>query len=156
MTKGSKTIFCYFLILIIFLTGCADKQTTGKVVGGLGGALVGSQFGRGGGKLLGIGVGAVVGSLVGNAIGKELDAKDKAMLEKSSYQALEAVPSGQAVEWRNPDSGHYGKVIPTNTYQAKSGRYCREYTQVVVIGGEQQKSYGTACRQPDGQWEIVK
>lgn len=34
------------------------------------------------------------------------------------------------------------------------GRYCREYTRQVNIGGRVQTSYGTACMQPDGQWEI--
>lgn len=33
--------------------------------------------------------------------------------------------------------------------------YCREYTKDVVIGGVKQQSYGTACLQPDGSWQIV-
>ena len=41
------------------------------------------------------------------------------------------------------------------TYQASNGQYCREYEQSVTIGGKPQKSYGTACRQPDGMWQLV-
>ena len=33
--------------------------------------------------------------------------------------------------------------------------YCREYTQVVNIGGRNETAYGKACRQPDGQWKVV-
>lgn len=38
---------------------------------------------------------------------------------------------------------------------AKAGPYCREFTQVVKIGNTQQKSYGTACMQADGSWQIM-
>lgn len=34
-------------------------------------------------------------------------------------------------------------------------RYCREYTDHVNIGRGLEQSYGTACMQPDGSWEIV-
>lgn len=32
--------------------------------------------------------------------------------------------------------------------------YCREYTKNVKVGGKLQESYGTACLQPDGSWEV--
>lgn len=43
----------------------------------------------------------------------------------------------------------YGAPVNLN-----NGRYCREYTQQVRVGGNIQQSYGTACLQPDGAWEI--
>ena len=46
-------------------------------------------------------------------------------------------------------------VTPTRTYKDDSGTYCREYQTTVTVGGEEQKAYGTACRQPDGQWKIM-
>lgn len=33
--------------------------------------------------------------------------------------------------------------------------YCREYTKRVIIGSKVERGYGTACLQPDGDWEIV-
>jgi hypothetical protein len=33
--------------------------------------------------------------------------------------------------------------------------YCREYQRNVYIGGTVQRSYGTACLQPDGSWRTV-
>ncbi|SVA64445.1 uncharacterized protein METZ01_LOCUS117299, partial [marine metagenome] len=36
-----------------------------------------------------------------------------------------------------------------------SGSPCREFTTTVLIGGEEQQGYGTACRQSDGSWKII-
>ncbi len=44
------------------------------------------------------------------------------------------------------------RANPTRT---NDGRYCREYQNTVKVGGNRQSSYGTACQQPDGSWEIV-
>ncbi|MEE8203551.1 MAG: hypothetical protein V3R74_07315, partial [Alphaproteobacteria bacterium] len=33
---------------------------------------------------------------------------------------------------------------------------CREYQTTVNVGGQVEQAYGTACRQPDGSWQIVQ
>lgn len=33
-------------------------------------------------------------------------------------------------------------------------QYCREYSRDVTIGGRLQQSYGQACLQPDGSWQM--
>lgn len=38
---------------------------------------------------------------------------------------------------------------------ANTGRYCREYNTISHVAGRAQNTYGTACMQPDGSWEIV-
>lgn len=38
---------------------------------------------------------------------------------------------------------------------AEAGRYCREYQKQVWVAAGLQEAYGTACRQPDGAWELV-
>lgn len=135
--------------------GGMNKQGSGTLIGGSAGALLGSQFGGGKGKLVAVGAGALLGAILGNQIGAGLDEQDRRLAELTSQRALEASPSGSSVEWRNPDNGNYGYVTPNKTFRNSSGQYCREYTQTVVIGGKQQKAYGTACRQPDGQWQVV-
>ena len=156
MNKIAKLLLVAFTS--VALQGCngqMNKQGGGTLIGGIAGGLLGSQFGGGEGKLVATGVGALAGALVGGQIGKTMDEYDKQMLQKSSRQALEFSPSGNSVEWKNPDSGNHGSITPTKTFK-ESGRYCREYTQEVVIGGEKQKAYGKACRQPDGNWKIIK
>jgi hypothetical protein len=36
------------------------------------------------------------------------------------------------------------------------GQTCREYQSTTTIDGRPQRSYGTACLQPDGTWQIVR
>jgi len=144
--------------LALGLAACAQsgpKQTAGTVVGAGLGALVGSQLGKGTGKMAAIGAGTFLGALLGSEIGRSLDARDQAYANQTAQRALEYNTVGAAAQWQNPDSGHSGMVTPTRTYQTADGRYCREYTQSVTIGGRSETAYGTACRQPDGSWQIV-
>ena len=148
------------LSLIIFISfslqSCQNmnKQGGGTLIGGVAGGLLGSQFGKGGGQLLATGVGALAGALIGGQIGSTMDEYDKKLSEQSANKALEYAPSGNSIEWQNPDNGNSGSITPTKTFK-KESRYCREYIQEVTIGGEKSKAYGQACRQPDGSWEII-
>ena len=38
---------------------------------------------------------------------------------------------------------------------APDAGYCREYQKQVLVAGQWQEAYGTACRRPDGAWEIM-
>jgi surface antigen len=62
-------------------------------------------------------------------------------------------PVGKTINWR--DQGASGSVTSLRDGYAESGRYCREFQQRVTIGGRREEAYGTACRQPDGAWQIV-
>jgi surface antigen len=74
---------------------------------------------------------------------------------RTTYDTLENNRTGETSTWENPDTGHRGAITPTDTYRDDAGRPCREFQQTVYIGGEPEKAYGTACRQPDGSWKIV-
>ncbi|MDP1626854.1 RT0821/Lpp0805 family surface protein [Parvibaculum sp.] len=133
--------------------GGISKQSVGTVGGAVAGGLAGSQIGGGSGRLWATGAGVLLGALIGSEIGKSLDRADQAYMGQTTYNALETGKSGQPVQWRNPDSGHYGTVTPQPAYQ-QAGLQCREYSQTVYIDGKSQQAYGTACRQPDGSWQI--
>lgn len=155
-----KRYLCAALVPALLLCGCEStmgpKETAGTFVGGAGGALIGSQFGGGKGRLLGVAVGTLAGALIGQEIGRSLDSADRREMERTAQSSLEYSRSAETAAWRNPDSGNSGTFTPTRTYRSDGGRYCREYRQTVVIGGREQEAYGTACRRPDGAWEIVK
>lgn len=139
------------------LAGCGgpnDKQTGGTLVGAAAGGLLGSQFGSGTGKLVGAALGVLAGAYLGNQVGQSLDNADKAAMKQSTQYSLEATKTGHTSNWSNPDSGNSGTITPTNTYQASTGEYCREYQQTVTVGGKTEEAYGTACRQPDGTWRV--
>lgn len=147
------------LVLSFLFAGCASmgpKEGAGSVIGGVGGAVIGSQFGGGTGRVVGTAIGAVAGVLIGQELGRSLDRADRLEMERTAQRSLESGRTNETSTWRNPDSGHTGTFTPKRTYETQRGQYCREYTQTVNIGGEEHQAYGTACRQPDGSWKIVK
>lgn len=146
-------------VLAVALAGCAssdygNKQLAGGLLGGAGGALLGSQVGGGSGRLVATAAGTLIGAFAGSSIGQSLDRADRLYAGRAHYAALESAPAGRSIAWNNPDSGHSGTVTPTRTWQSGGG-YCREYQQTVYVGGQPQSAYGTACRQPDGSWQVV-
>ena len=154
------------LILILFIVGCAPsvqttstqqgpKESAGAISGMIiGGALANDMAGDSKNKSLATVLGAFVGGVIGQNIGAQLDERDRLLAGEAYNTALEYNPTDKAAEWRNPDTGNYGRIIPDTTYR-QNGRYCREFTQEIFIGGQKQTGYGRACRQPDGSWEIV-
>ena len=155
--KLGKSIIPLATTMALALAGCTgqgDKQTGGTLVGAAAGALLGSQFGSGKGKLVSTALGTLAGAYLGNTVGKSLDNADRAAMQKSTQYSLETAKDGRMSNWNNPNSGNSGSIMPTNTYQAPSGEYCREYQQTITVGGRTEKAYGTACRQPDKTWKI--
>jgi len=137
-------------------TGCETGQGgTKTAIGGLGGAAVGGLIAAAaGGGGTAIAASVIGGALVGGLAGNLLDQRDRRLADEAAQRAFETAPSGKAVAWTNPDSGHSGTITPVRTYQS-NGRYCREFQQTVTIGGRPENSFGTACRMPDGAWQIV-
>lgn len=74
--------------------------------------------------------------------------------ERALNRATSA-PVGEPIIW-NQSNGS-GRVTVTRTGTLPStGQPCREFTQEVIIDGQQERAYGTACRQPDGAWQLVQ
>jgi len=150
------------LVLVAFVTaGCESVGETVKsnpktTIGAAGGATVGGLIAAAaGGNPAAIAASVIGGLLVGGLIGNLLDERDKKLQAEAAAKALETAPSGQSVAWKNPDNGHSGTVTPTKTVQDANGSYCRDYKATVEIEGKQEKATGRACRQADGNWNIV-
>ncbi len=131
--------------------GLTSSQLFGGAVGAAIGGLLGSKVGKGDGKLAATAAGTLLGALDGVSIARSMDTVDNECLRR----ALEASPDQREVAWQNPDADAQYKVTPVKSYESHAGRYCREYITEAVIGGETEKVYGTACRQPDGAWQVV-
>jgi len=160
MALRRKSALALSVALLVPLSSCTTMQETyeenpkavlGAALGTAAGAGIAAAAGGGAGWIVG---GALMGGLLGGAIGNRLDARDKRLATEAAQQAFEQNRAGQAAVWSNPDSGNSGSVTPTRTYQLANGQYCREYKQTVVVGGERQQAYGTACRQADGSWRV--
>jgi len=156
-----KFILTCVAVTSLALAGCqttdqwGQKQTIGTGAGALAGGLAGSQMGKGSGRLWATGAGALIGALIGSEVGASLDQADRMYMGQAQTSANSA-PIGEAIAWNNPDSGNGGTIVPVRDGTSSAGRYCREYQQTIVVGGQEQSGYGTACQQPDGSWEVVK
>lgn len=152
------------LVFTITLAGCAgpgreggiSKETGGTVLGGIAGGVLGSRIGGGRGKTVATIAGAILGGVLGGAIGKQLDERDKLLMARTTQTTLETAPSGKTTKWRNPDSGHSGTVTPEPSYQSSSGETCRPFTQTIFVDGKKETAKGSACRNPDGTWRIIR
>lgn len=156
-----RRFFVSLVLMSMIGTGCSQpyagpKETGGTIIGAGTGALIGSQFGKGEGRIVAVAIGTLAGALMGQEVGRSLDRADELAMQRNAQYALEYTPTNTTTSWRNPDSGHSGAFTPVETYQTTQGQYCREYRQTVYIAGEPQQAYGTACRQPDSTWKIVR
>lgn len=132
-----------------------NKQEAGTVIGGVGGAVAGAQFGKGRGQLVTTALGALLGAGIGSSVGSSLDKADITYNDRTAQRAFETAQPGQTLPWRNPSSGNSGSITPSSYYTSDNGQYCREFSQKITVGGRTENGYGTACRQPDGTWQIV-
>lgn len=147
------------LVALTMLSSCTNeageinKQKMVGIMGAIGGGAIGSQIGKGSGKTVSIIGSSILGGLAGSEVGRSLDKADITYHNRTNQRALESNKAGIPSSWKNPDSGASGTVTPTKTFQ-QNGQYCREYTQSISVGGQAEKAYGTACRRPDGTWQV--
>ncbi len=131
--------------------GRCNRDAIGALLGAATGGLLGSQLGDGTGQMAAVGAGVFLGAMLGGSIGRQMDQVDQSCVG----QVLEYARDDQPVAWRNPNTDAHYTTTATNTYERSDGRYCREYQTTATVGGRVRDMYGTACRQPDGAWEIV-
>ena len=151
------------LAIMLVLAGCetngqgpGTKETFGTLGGAALGGLLGSKVGGGKGRMAATAIGALLGAYAGNSLGKSLDRADRTYASQAQQQAYQA-PMQQPVAWSNPKSGNSGTITPVREgSNTATGEYCREYQTTINVGGKSEQAYGTACRQPDGSWRILK
>ncbi len=157
MMRSKKLVACIVVGALAFgAAGCSQStgpnQSGGTVIGAVAGGLIGSRFGGGGGKVAAVIAGTMVGGLLGSQIGKNMDEEARQQAYNAQYQA---VSSGDAYSWKSSgNNGPRGSVEPGAIY-SEGGRVCRQYTHTIIIDGRQERGVGTACRAPDGRWDIV-
>ena len=156
MMKRRIQKFATLLLILpaLALAGCGatgGKTGIGAALGAAGGGLIGAAANGG---APGIIAGVLLGGLAGGAIGNALEQEDRRLAHDNAQLALERQRKGETTVWKNPDSGNSGSFTPTRTYQRGDGRFCREYQQTITVGGQEERGFGTACRQPDGSWQL--
>src|SRR5262245_3241384 len=77
--------------------------------------------------------GAAFASEPSRLAGEVADERDRSLAIEAAQHALDTVPNGTSVGWKNPDNGHEGSITPMHTYQALGGGECREYESTTTI-----------------------
>lgn len=150
MSAYRTTLILLCSLSLVACSTAPTKQDQGILIGAIAGGILGHQVGGGSGQVIATMVGAVAGAAIGGSIGRSMDQTDRL----KAAHAFENVQTGIPTRWVNPDTRNEYTVVPTRTYETPAGP-CREYTMDAVIGGRIEQIYGTACRQPDGSWQVV-
>jgi len=157
MSVFFRTTIC--IALGLSLGACSwnesRPQTMGTVVGGVVGAIVGSKLGKGTGRGVTTVIGATLGAMWGQDIAKGMSDMDKHYSERATKDTLEHGKPGERTTWSNPDSGNSGTISADETYTNDEGEGCRQFETTVNVEGDERTATGTACRNPDGEWQIV-
>ncbi len=130
-------------------SGHCNREEVGAVLGGVVGGTIGHEASRPEDRVVATILGAAVGALVGAKIGRELDERDQHCVG----QSLELAQPGQAVEWRNEQTGVAFVLTPTKEEQI-DGRTCRVFKLRSSAGGKSQTVTRRGCQVGAGQWEI--
>lgn len=92
--------------------------------------------------------------LVGAGVGSSMDQIDQACVAR----ILEYAPDRAPVRWYGAANMDYGgpafAITPLRTFE-RNGQFCRDYQVTATVGGQDEQSYGTACRMTDGVWRIA-
>jgi surface antigen len=155
--KKHLTAVLLSAVVLSGVTAC-DGEQIGTIAGAAGGAVAGRAIGGDGtGGYVGLILGAVVGGYLGGQAGKWLDERDQKQMADTTTKALETGQAGQAVTWNNPDSGNRGSVTPQAKFKDSSGQVCRDFSSSASSAqGQSLNGAGTACKQADGTWRIVR
>lgn len=153
--------FFVLAVAVTMLGACAENASgsrkVGTLIGGIVGGLIGSQFGSGTGQSVSIALGAGLGALAGDEIARRLTERDKQMAAATLEDALENNETDKNSGWSNPESGNSGSSSVGEKYeQAKTGNDCRDFETTVFTDDGESSATGTACRNDDGSWEVVR
>ena len=80
--------------------------------------------------------------------------EDFSILKKNVDDALENIPDGEKLTWKNSTTGHSGLLNPINTYEANALK-CRKLRIINKAGDKIAESHFNFCKQKDGEWKIV-
>ena len=142
-TKQPFAVALILALAMLVTASCATKSETGAATGAVAGGVVGAVVGGKTGLL----VGGALGGLFGYGVGRSIEREDQ-------RQMAMALERNQAVTWTNPDTGVVYVLQPTQTFTQR-GEPCRNFRLEGDVERNQREYVGTACRQPDGSWQIV-
>ncbi len=101
-------------------------------------------------------LGTPAGSINQNALPTGLFPVDYATMQVSARYALDGPRVNQATTWQNRETQNSGAITPLWLERTAQGTECRSYLQLLLLDQQRHQASGTACRQADGRWLIVR
>ncbi len=86
----------------------------------------------------------------------QLGASDAARARAVLQKTLETKRSQEKAEWHSDTTGTSGTITPLRTYRIKSGVFCRDFRETLIITGSPVERVGSACRRTEGVWIRVE
>lgn len=126
------------------ISGRCNTDEVLAAVGAVAGGVIGNRTASN--RTVGTVIGAVLGGVVGN-IGDRIDERDRAC----TGHALELARVGQAVQWRNPDTGLTYTVRPTRDL----ANQCREFEFGVQGKRASAPVRLQGCARDRGEWQLA-
>ena len=154
MCKHKILIFS-LIFLIVSCENTNDKKVFGQIIGAAVGGYVGSKIGSGATKDISVILGGAAGYILGGKIVEVLSKKEREEFNNVIESSLNFTPDNTSESWQsNENQNITGEVIPLNNYKIKN-RNCRDFKKVIRKNNEIFEENSSACRNKDGNWEII-
>lgn len=103
-----------------------------------------------------VAVGAPAGTLAPASLPAGVLPADLVAMQQTARFALDGPRVNQASTWFDRTTRHGGAITPLWLELGPKGEECRSYLQLLLLDQQRHQARGTACRQADGQWLIVR
>lgn len=154
-STAKQALIILFLSSILVACQPSSSSTTPVLVGTSSGNVVDAQYYPATNQPRGVGAQITFSdNTYGNALGRQPYPEDIRSVNHGFTKATR-VPVGETVYWHSKRTGHWGTFCPIRDGHALCGDYCREFVTTTVIDGHTERTYGTACRKPNGTWELM-
>lgn len=103
-----------------------------------------------------VAIGAPAGAIAAKAFPDGFLPSDYAAMQEAARYALDGPRVNQATTWFDRENHHAGAITPLWAERTPEGMECRSYLQLLILKQQRHQASGTACRQADGRWLIVR
>ncbi len=150
-----KILILSLIFLIVSCENTSDKKLFGQIIGAAVGGYVGSKFGSGATKDISVILGGAAGYILGGKIIEILSKKERQEFNNVIENSLNFTPDNTSESWQSNENHNItGEVIPLNNYKMKN-RDCRDFKKIIRKNNEIFEENSSACRNKDGNWEII-
>ena len=150
-----KILIFSSIFLIVSCENTNDKKVFGQIIGAAVGGYVGSKIGSGATKDISVILGGAAGYILGGKIIEILSKKEREEFNNVIENSLNFSPDNTTESWQsNENQNITGEVTPLNNYKMKN-RDCRDFKKVIRKNNEIFEENSSACRNKDGNWEII-